>query len=189
MLHANWLEHQSWRAACDKAKREEEPLPLNPFADAIKHSRKNRSGLRVQLAKKPHYPNVAMNEIQSSNIWNCPSMVPAIKDFIYREVKGVHNYSISRANGEFTLEFDRLHCWQRITFHDPSITGLMSYTGLLNESVQCHPWKSNETSELYGGRQDVVLIKTWNSAEKAGMSGMFILYCRSNSLISLLIWM
>lgn len=174
-LHGNWIQHLQWLEDCNTARSLCRPIPPNPFSDPVKPRRKNLSGLRLELAVKPHYPNVPMTELSSTNIWKCPCIRKSLKDFIYRERKGnVQSYSISRSNDIF-LEFDKVDCWARLKFHNPSVTGMMSYTGPEDDSVECQPWRTNRQSNvLFGGRQDVVLINTANGEDKAGMSGLLL---------------
>lgn len=171
-LHANWLAYREWRLEADAAEEAGLSLPPHPFEDLVKPRRINLSGQRVQLAAISPFPKFTMEQIASSNMWKCILIIPALKDFVYREEKGYSSYSVTRANDKYFFEFDSMYCWERLTLHNLTVTGVKSYKGAHIDSIQCHPWRwDGKSKELVGGRQDAVFIRVKSSKPKSGMHG------------------
>lgn len=161
LLHEIFLKHMEWEESCVEAQKHRLPLPENPFKSIVKPRRKNEPGVRVKWSRKPQRTRVSLEEIGSANIWRSTSIELSIKDFIYREVHGIRStFSITRANHHVYLEFDRVHCWERLSFHNPSVTGLEAPNGLNHDVAHCRPWKVDlKKGLIYGGRQDPVLLR------------------------------
>lgn len=102
-------------------------------------------------------------------------MEEAIRDFVYREVHDIKSgFSITRAK-DIVLEFDRVACWERVCFHNPSVTGNESPNGPHYDVAQCHPWKADlKKGIIFGGRQDAVQLRVCRTENGSWASGGFL---------------
>lgn len=169
------IKHWAWEKSCRSAVALGSPPPTNPFWNPIKLIRKLRTN-QLQLSICPHYPHLPIDSIVTGNTFRAFHLVEAIHDFAYRRelIEGGRFprpfFSIGRAVSNTPIL--SLDCWERISFHNPSVTGVNAATGPEYDVAECRPWKKLQDSpKLLPGRQDTVLIIVEDPDTHAGMSG------------------
>lgn len=189
--HSTYVEYVIWRKACRRLEEEYATavkrgiinpkttpisLPPNPFINPIKQKRK-RTSERLKLSKRPTRTRLSISTVTSKNTYQCTHFTAAMKDFIYRRThdQEADSFSISRANEAINLDFDRVDCWDRLCFNNPSISGIDRHDGLEYDVIYAKPWqlcmdRQRGTRMLVAGRQDTCLIQDLDPEENPGLS-------------------